>query len=873
MINPNDYNILVVEDSAIQAEVLRRALAAEGYQVSVVENGAKALDIIRTTPPSLIISDVMMPVMDGYKMCQEVKTDTKLKHIPVILLTDLSNPKDVIRGLNAKADNYVTKPCNTNLLLSRIEDLLTRHREFDDNGLKEALELNYGGESFFVSSGPRQILNLLISTYENAVQQRQELIEAQSNLVTINDELDNKLRALQESELRFSVLVQTIPDIVYRIDDQGRFIFVNNAVRRLGYEPEELVGRHFSEIIWPPDVQAVSSEYVLPNYLGKITGREGAPKLFDERRTGDRITQNLEVRLVPKGHKYGKPAMVESIGTELLVVEVNSSGLYEVVLKPKDRLLASSDVFGPEKSVSPKCLGTVGVIRDVTDRKLAEAALERSEVQFRQLVQTAGSAIILLSSDFRVLEWNQEAERVFGQTRDEILRRHFLSLLTVEEEREKMVSSLKDVLQYKSVKDFEMSMMNHLGQERKLLWNMSMLVDIHRRPEGVILVGQDVTDWKKAEEDRLSAKAEAEMARISAKVATETIDGMLDAVMLINPDGSIVQLNKGLTNSMGWGREVIGTLFTRYFIEENNSAVRTEFEKCLSDVSSGKNIECTAITKDNRYIPILLNMTVLKDADGQPLTIIAALRDVTELRQVMDALAERAVALERANADLDQFARISSHHLQEPIRKVTNFSELLVSRYRGQFDEAGERYLSYIIDGAARMQSLIEALLLYTGLERDGPRNETVDLNEIISTIISGLDAKIKSTLSVVTSEDLPCLRADSMEMTLLFKELISNAIKFRSEEPLNVYIAANSDSGSWIFSVHDNGIGIDPLYSEKMFDLFQTLHSLGKYHGTGMGLALCKKIVERHGGRIWVESKPGDGSTFYFTLWENLTI
>jgi PAS domain S-box-containing protein len=273
MLDHQNLEILVVEDSGFQAEILRRKLMDAGYQVTMARNGAKALATIRQEKPALIISDIVMPVMDGYKMCHEIKHDEELKDIPVILLTELSNIRELIKGLDAKADHYVAKPYDVQLLLDRIDAILSNPFRVSELPAWEPLEIEYAGEAHVITSGREEILNFLISTYENAVHQNRQLIQVQKSLKGLNEELDLKLTELQVSEERFSILVQMIPDIVYRIDANGRFTFINDAVKRLGFQPEALIGKHFSEIILPADVAAVSREHVIPLYAGKKPDR------------------------------------------------------------------------------------------------------------------------------------------------------------------------------------------------------------------------------------------------------------------------------------------------------------------------------------------------------------------------------------------------------------------------------------------------------------------------------------------------------------------------------------------------------------------------------------------------------------------------
>jgi PAS domain S-box-containing protein len=613
-------------------------LVEKGYRVSVAKNGADALDMIREKVPSIVISDIEMPVMDGYKMCHKIKHDEPSKHIPVILLTDLADPKELIKVIHAKADGYVTKPFNCEVLISRIESLLFRPRQVDDPGPSAGLEFSYDGESYFLASDSRQILSLLIATYENSLQQRKELMEAQRDLLTVNNELGGKLIELQDSEHKFSTLVQMIPDIVYRTDTQGRFTFVSDAVSRIGYKAEELIGRHFSEIILPADIESVRSDSLLAKYRGKKTGPESAPKLFDERRTGERATRNLEVRLVTKSAKDSNKADSESVSTDVISVEINASGLYEMVSDSGAKQLVGTLGVATQKDRDETFIGTVGAIRDVSDRKLAEAALSRCEERFGLLVQTAASVIILLSPEHLVMEWNSGAEELFGQTRNEALGKQFLSFFSVGEQRDAIAGSLKDLSYGRHVRDFETSLRISDGTCRTLLWNISASLDDCGKPSGIIAVGQDVTEWKKAEEERLNAKSEADVAIAAARVATETIDGMMDFVVLVSPGGNIIQFNQSVKSFFEWDNGAIGKPLLQCLIAEDSDELEKALEACSSEGSSINNMEITAITKDSRRVPMLLNAGMVTNEDGKPSRIIAVLRDITARKKLEDDL-------------------------------------------------------------------------------------------------------------------------------------------------------------------------------------------------------------------------------------------
>ncbi len=230
-------------------------------------------------------------------------------------------------------------------------------------------------------------------------------------------------------------------------------------------------------------------------------------------------------------------------------------------------------------------------------------------------------------------------------------------------------------------------------------------------------------------------------------------------------------------------------------------------------------------------------------------------------------VAERTAELARSNADLEQFAYAASHDLQEPLRMVASYVGLLGKRYRGRLDQDADDFIEFAVDGAKRMQELIEDLLTYSRVGTRGKAFEPTDCNRVVDEVIQNLRVLVTEQGALVTRDDLPVINADHTQLAELIQNLVGNAIKFRGEEPPCVHIAAEKSGGQWHFSVEDNGIGIDPKYNDRIFAVFQRLHTRREYPGTGIGLAVCRRIVERHGGRIWFESKPGDGTIFRFTL------
>ena len=254
------------------------------------------------------------------------------------------------------------------------------------------------------------------------------------------------------------------------------------------------------------------------------------------------------------------------------------------------------------------------------------------------------------------------------------------------------------------------------------------------------------------------------------------------------------------------------------------------------------------------------------NAEGSTLILDVKL-DITDRKRFEQALVQRTAELERSNVELQQFAYVASHDLQEPLRIVANFTQLLAERYAPQLDSDAKEFIAFAVGGAVRMQTLIQDLLAYARVGTRGGSFEPVDCNEALSRAESNLQTSIVENAARVTHEDLPVIVADAAQLVRLFQNLVGNGIKFKGASPPMVHVSAVRKGDDWLFAVRDNGIGISPQYFERIFVIFQRLHRSDEYPGTGIGLAVCKKIVERHGGTIWLESEPGRGSTFFFSI------
>jgi light-regulated signal transduction histidine kinase (bacteriophytochrome) len=251
--------------------------------------------------------------------------------------------------------------------------------------------------------------------------------------------------------------------------------------------------------------------------------------------------------------------------------------------------------------------------------------------------------------------------------------------------------------------------------------------------------------------------------------------------------------------------------------------------------------------------------------------VLATVFDITIRKRAEIKLAKVLKDLQRSNTELEQFAYVASHDLQEPLRAISGIIAILQRKYHGQLDERADEYIDLVVEATGRMQFMINDLLEFSRVERRGDPFEPIDLAEPVRLAMKNLAGTIAENEAAVLFNGLPTVNADAGQMTRLFQNLIANAIKFRSEANPKIDILAERSGRSWSISVRDNGIGIDPKYFDRIFIIFQRLHTSTEYPGTGIGLALCKKIVERHGGRIWVESELGTGTTFTFTITEGL--
>jgi PAS domain S-box-containing protein len=367
----------------------------------------------------------------------------------------------------------------------------------------------------------------------------------------------------------------------------------------------------------------------------------------------------------------------------------------------------------------------------------------------------------------------------------------------------------------------------------------------------------------------ISERRRAEEALLESEEKYRTIlENIEEGYYEVDLAGNLTFCNDSICRMSGHTKEeLMGMNDRQYTDQENAGRLYQAFNKVYRTGEPSRAFDWEVIRKDGTSICMEASVSLRKDSTGKPIGFRGIVRDVTERKRAEEALREKTEELGRSNGDLEQFAYVASHDLQEPLRMVTSYVQLLAKRYKGKLDSDADEFIGFAVGGATRMGKLINDLLTYSRVGMQGKELEPTDCETVLNQCLKNLKMAIEEKGAVVTHDPLPMVMADRSKLEQLFQNLIENAIKFRGNEPPHVHVSASRDGNVWTFSVRDNGMGIAPEYAERIFIIFQRLHSREEYPGTGIGLAICKKIVERHGGRIWVESEVGKGATFYFTL------
>jgi PAS domain S-box-containing protein len=492
---------------------------------------------------------------------------------------------------------------------------------------------------------------------------------------------------------------------------------------------------------------------------------------------------------------------------------------------------------------------------------IGDGHLVQMEARYHGLLEAAPDAMVVVNQDGAIVLLNVQAEKQFGYGRDELVGQKVKNIIP-EGFAERLIAdgtrTAAEALEQQIGTGIELIAQRKDGSEFPIEIMLSPL----ESAEGILVTAaiRDISVRKAAE--RHLAQMESRYRGL--------LEAAPDAMVVVNQAGAIVLLNVQAEKQFGYSRDELVGQKVKNIIPEGFAerlvadALRSEEDALAQQIGTG--IELTGRRKNGSDFPIEIMLSPLESAEG--ILVTAAIRDITKRKKAEAHLLQKVEELKRSNGELGQFAYVVSHDLQEPLRMVASYTQLLAKRYKGKLDSDADEFISFAVDGASRMQRLIQDLLVYSRVGTKAQELLDTSSEETLQQALINLRGAIEESGALVTHDPLPTIPADEGQLIQLFQNLIGNAIKYQDPGIPRVHISASKNAyKEWIFSVQDNGLGIDSQYFEKIFGLFQRLHKREEFAGTGIGLAICKKIVERHGGSISVESQPGQGSTFRFAL------
>ena len=505
---------------------------------------------------------------------------------------------------------------------------------------------------------------------------------------------------------------------------------------------------------------------------------------------------------------------------------------------------------------SGNVIGLRGTVQDVTDRKRVEVALRDNERLYRGIGESIDYGIWVCAPDGRNTYASESFLRLVGITQEQCSNFGWGAVLHPEDAA-RAIAAWKECVRTGGNWNIEHRCLGVDGQWHPIL---ARGVPV-RNDQGQIICWAGINlDIRQLKQVEAKLRASEEQFRTMA-------NAMPQLAWIAKADGYIFWYNQrwyeytGTTPAQmeGWGWQSV----------HDPELLPHVMSKWTESIATGQpfEMEFPLRAADGKFHTFLTRGQPLKDVSGQVGQWLGTSTDIELLKQTEEKIKRTITDLERSNQELEHFAYVASHDLQEPLRMVASYTQLLEQHFSGQLDDKARKYIHYAVDGAVRMQTLINDLLAYSRVGRRGKPPEPIDAHAVLGEAIRNLATAIEESHAVVTNHDLPTVWADASQLVLVFQNLLANAIKFRRAELPRIHVSARREGDAWLFAVKDNGIGIEAQYAERVFVIFQRLHTRAEYPGTGIGLAICKRIVERHGGRIWFKSSPGNGTTFFFTI------
>lgn len=912
----NRGNILVVDDSRLNINFIAEMLIGEGYGVVTAYNGKQAMLALETAIPDLILLDVMMPGESGFDVCMKIRQNPVTSEIPVIFLTALKDVNERVTGLQAGGNDYLVKPFQNEELAARIEthiqisrlkrkekkysrDLMESEQKFTlafktapyaitiaEPASGKIIEINNG---FTAISGytteevigkttidlnlwtndadRKNVVNdLLNNVYVN---NREYCFNAKSGKLihglfsaqiirsekgdfifsSINDISDRKKLEgiLKESENNFRAIFENNSAAIAIIEPDTTISMVNDAFCQIsGYNREDVIGTCWTKLIPPRDLERLK-EY---NRL-RLSGSGNAPEKYEftfNHKNGSIKHALMSVTMMQRGNKiltsFIDITKRKQAEDELKLEEARLEGLLRISQYHADTVQGFLD-YALDEAI--RLTGSkIGYIYFYNENKkefilnswskevMKECAVVNPRTRY-ELEKTGiwGEAVrqrkAIIKNNFQAHDKLKK-----GYPEGHVHLNRFLSI---------PVFSNKKIVAVVGVANKETGYFDADTRQLSLLmdavWKYSERIEVEKKLE---------------ESEKFYHSLFDNMLEGYAYCKMYYEDGKPVDFRYLNVNNSFESLT-GLKNATG---KMVTELIPGIREEDNGlfeiygkvakTGIPNQFETYVKSLDMWFKISVFRPEKDH---------------------FVAVFDVITERKTIEQNLIKSNRELRESNKELEQFAYVASHDLQEPLRMISSYTQLLERKYKDKLDQGAKEYINFAVDGANRLQLLINDLLSFSRIHTKMKPAVKTDVYAALGQAISNLKITIRERNAIILNDDLPEIYVDESQLVLLFQNLLSNAMKFCVLKPC-IHISAEPNNKFWLFSVKDNGIGIDMQFEEKIFAVFQRLHSRNEYSGTGIGLAICKKIVEKHGGEIWVESEPGQGSVFYFTFPEN---
>ena len=528
---------------------------------------------------------------------------------------------------------------------------------------------------------------------------------------------------------------------------------------------------------------------------------------------------------------------------------------YKIGMKAKDEIGQLARAFDKmTRNLNRTTTGVDKLTEEVAHRKKTEKELRESRKRFRSLVETTSDWIWEVDRNGVYTYASPKVEALLGYVPEEVIGKTPFDLMPAEE-----AERLTDLFQAfidsrKSFQALENTNLHKDGRWVMLETSGVPIFDDNGKFLGYRGIDRNITEHKQAEEK----------IRRAAQEWKTTFASITDMVSIHDKDGKLLRVNKAFANAFGAEpEELIGKA-----CYEVVHGTKKPWPECpMKQMLETKKPVVSEFFEPRLGIYLEVSGSPILNEEGEFVAFVHVTKDITERKRMEEELKQTLAELERSNAELEEFAYVASHDLQEPLRMVASYLQLIERRYKNRLDKDADEFIAFAVDGATRMQKMINKVLLYSRIGKQSKPLRPIDCEDILDQVVANLAASIQESGVIVTRDPLPTVMANDALLIELLQNLIGNAVKFRGKKSPGVHVKAEKKGSDWVFSVRDNGIGVDPRHAGLVFQIFQRLHGRSEYPGTGIGLAICRRIVEYHGGNIWLESEPTKGSTFYFSI------